>query len=163
MTELFKLTDILIFQHNSPTLFYHWAHWAVSHREKRQACKNWDHVECLWQGLSFSELCFIRKTYKENYVLYLGLACPEGWFENGNQCYFILPQKTITFEGYYRCKQLNATLPIRTPSRTLSLQVWWKGVVIHGLNDSTQGWQRLWVARRDASSGYLLCMEFRWA
>ena len=79
----------------------------MSSLQKLRSCG----VVCL-QGLSFSELCFIRKTYKENYVLYLCLACPEGWFENGNQCYFILPQKTNTFEGYYRCKQLNATLPV---------------------------------------------------
>ena len=55
---------------------------------------------------------FIRKTYKENYVLYLGLACPEGWVENGNQCYFILPQRKKAFVGFYLCKQLGATLPI---------------------------------------------------
>ena len=55
---------------------------------------------------------FISKTYKENYILYLGLACPEGWVENGNQCYFILPKEKNTFEGYYLCKQLGATLPI---------------------------------------------------
>ena len=55
---------------------------------------------------------FIGKTYKENYVLYLGLACPEGWVENGNQCYFILPQRKKAFAGFYLCKQLGATLPI---------------------------------------------------
>ena len=55
---------------------------------------------------------FIGKTYKENYVLYLGLACPAGWAENGNQCYFILPKEKNAFEGGYLCKQLGATLPI---------------------------------------------------
>ena len=55
---------------------------------------------------------FIRKTYKENYVLYLGLACPAGWVENGNQCYFILPQRKKAFVGFCLCKQLGATLPI---------------------------------------------------
>ena len=58
------------------------------------------------------QLYFIRKTYKENYVLYLGLACPEGWVENGNQCYFILHEKKEAFVGLYLCKQLGATLPI---------------------------------------------------
>ena len=55
---------------------------------------------------------FISKTYKENYILYLGLACPEGWVENGNQCYFILPEKKEAFVGLYLCRQLEATLPI---------------------------------------------------
>ena len=40
------------------------------------------------------------------------IACPEGWVENGNQCYFILPQNKRAFEGYYLCKKLGATLPI---------------------------------------------------
>ena len=44
--------------------------------------------------------------------MYLGLACPEGWDENGNQCYFILPGKKDAFVGLYLCKQLGATLPI---------------------------------------------------
>ena len=44
--------------------------------------------------------------------MYLGLACPEGWFENGNQCYFTLPEKKEAFVGLYLCKQLGATLPI---------------------------------------------------
>ena len=44
--------------------------------------------------------------------MYLGLACPEGWVENGNQCYFILPEKKEAFVGLYLCKQLGATLPI---------------------------------------------------
>ncbi|XP_073250854.1 uncharacterized protein [Porites lutea] len=39
-------------------------------------------------------------------------ACPAGWVENGNQCYFILPKEKNTFEGGYLCKQLGATLPI---------------------------------------------------
>ena len=58
------------------------------------------------------QLYFIRKTYKENYVLYLGLACPEGWVENGNQCYFILPEQEAFVRGLYLCMQLGATLPI---------------------------------------------------
>ena len=65
-----------------------------------------------YQGSSFSKPYFIRKTYKENYVLYLALACPEGWVENGNQCYFILPEKKEAFVGLYLCMQLEATLPI---------------------------------------------------
>ena len=44
--------------------------------------------------------------------MYLSLACPEGWVENGNQCYFILPEKKEAFVGLYLCKQLEATLPI---------------------------------------------------
>ena len=44
--------------------------------------------------------------------MYLGLACPQGWVENGNQCYFILPEKKEAFVGLYLCKQLGATLPI---------------------------------------------------
>jgi len=44
--------------------------------------------------------------------LYLGLACPKGWAENGNQCYFILPETNEAFVGFYLCKQLGATLPI---------------------------------------------------
>ena len=44
--------------------------------------------------------------------MYLALACPEGWVENGNQCYFILPEKKEAFVGLYLCKQLGATLPI---------------------------------------------------
>ena len=44
--------------------------------------------------------------------MYLGLACPDGWVENGNQCYFILPEKKEAFVGLYLCKQLGATLPI---------------------------------------------------
>ena len=44
--------------------------------------------------------------------MYLSLACPEGWVENGNQCYFILPEKKEAFVGLYLCKQLGATLPI---------------------------------------------------
>ena len=44
--------------------------------------------------------------------MYLGLACPEGWVENGNQCYFILHEKKEAFVGLYLCKQLGATLPI---------------------------------------------------
>ena len=44
--------------------------------------------------------------------MYLALACPEGWVENGNQCYFILHEQKNTFEGFYLCKQLGATLPI---------------------------------------------------
>ena len=58
------------------------------------------------------QLYFIRKTYKENYVLYLGLACPEGWVENGNQCYYILQERKEAFVGLYLCQQLGATLPI---------------------------------------------------
>ena len=62
--------------------------------------------------MSFSKPYFIRKTYNENYVLYLGLACPEGWVENGNQCYFILPETNEAFvRGLYLCNQLGATLP----------------------------------------------------
>ena len=68
--------------------------------------------KCLRQGSSFSKLYVIRKIYKENYVLCLGLACPEGWVENGNQCYSILPGKKEAFVGFYLCKQLGATLPI---------------------------------------------------
>ena len=44
--------------------------------------------------------------------MYLALACPEGWVENGNQCYFILPEKKEAFVGLYLCRQLEATLPI---------------------------------------------------
>ena len=44
--------------------------------------------------------------------MYLALACPEGWVENGNQCYFILPEKKEAFVGLYVCRQLEATLPI---------------------------------------------------
>ena len=44
--------------------------------------------------------------------MYLGLACPDGWVENGNQCYFILPGKKEAFVGLHLCKQLGATLPI---------------------------------------------------
>ena len=43
----------------------------------------------------------------------LGLACPEGWVENGSQCYFILPETKEAFvRGLYLCNQLGATLPI---------------------------------------------------
>ncbi|CAH3185729.1 unnamed protein product, partial [Porites lobata] len=59
-----------------------------------------------------SEDIELLKTYKENYVLYLGLVCREGWVENGNQCYFTLPEKKEAFVGLYLCKQLGATLPI---------------------------------------------------
>ena len=38
-------------------------------------------------------ISFIRKTYQENYLLYFGLACPAGWVENGNQWYFMAPQR----------------------------------------------------------------------
>ena len=45
--------------------------------------------------------------------MYLGLACPEGWVENGNQCYFILPETKEAFvRGLYLCNQLGATVPI---------------------------------------------------
>ena len=44
--------------------------------------------------------------------MYLGLACPQGWVENGNQCYLVLPGKKDAFVGLYLCKQLGATLPI---------------------------------------------------
>ena len=45
--------------------------------------------------------------------MYLGLACPEGWVENGNQCYSILPETKEAFvRGLYLCNQLGATLPI---------------------------------------------------
>ena len=45
--------------------------------------------------------------------MYIGLACPEDWVENGNQCYYILPETKETFVwGLYLCKQLGATLPI---------------------------------------------------
>ena len=43
--------------------------------------------------------------------MYLGLACPHGWVENGNQCYFILREKKEAFVGLHLCKQLGATLP----------------------------------------------------
>ena len=60
-------------------------------------------------------ISFIRKTYRENYLLYFGLACPAGWVENGNRCYFILHKEKNTFEGFYLCKKLGVTLPIRGP------------------------------------------------
>ena len=45
--------------------------------------------------------------------MYLGLACPKGWVENGNQCYYILPETKEAFvRGLYLCNQLGATLPI---------------------------------------------------
>lgn len=44
--------------------------------------------------------------------MYLGLACPEGWIENGNQCYFILSETKKTLEGFFLCKRHGATLPI---------------------------------------------------
>ena len=40
------------------------------------------------------------------------IACPDGWVENGSQCYFLLPEKKEAFVGYYLCKKLGATLPI---------------------------------------------------
>ena len=40
------------------------------------------------------------------------IACPDGWVENGNQCYFILSEEKEAFVGLYLCKQLGATLPI---------------------------------------------------
>ena len=45
--------------------------------------------------------------------MYLCLACPEGWAENGTQCYYILPETKEAFvRGLYLCNQLGATLPI---------------------------------------------------
>ena len=45
--------------------------------------------------------------------MYLGLACPKGWVENGNQCYYILPETKEAFvRGLYLCNKLGATLPI---------------------------------------------------
>ena len=53
-----------------------------------------------------------RLTRKIMFCISVLIACPDGWVENGSQCYFILSEEKEAFVGLYLCKQLGATLPI---------------------------------------------------